>query len=375
MGKNEQVNYSQSIRVSNSQSTSQVDNSQSACQVDNSQSTRVDNSQSTARLGNSQSTQVYNSQSTSQLDNGQSTRVNNSQSTSQVDKSQSTVVDNSQFTSQVENSQSTQVDNNQPTSQVCPEMDKLAEEAVAYCQENNISNPSEILRVIQNKFVKGRNLQQVTVFMFPCFHSMNAYINLPFLITGLSILQNGKLPRFLEEEILEEIFSTSSKPNSAIQHLQNGLKCLGIHQIGCQLPMFLHLLRRNPDHMLTVKQLVHLLKPEFSPEGSNSRSLENKVYAAFVKYMREVASGRRHGLSLSSILTFVTGTDEEPVLGFHIHPSIQFHEVQDSFLPSANTCIGCLRLPRPALNVQLPATEVLFSLYDMAFLNTFFGTK
>lgn len=70
MGKNEQVNYSQSIRVSNSQSTSQVDNSQSACQVDNSQSTRVDNSQSTARLGNSQSTQVYNSQSTSQLDNG-----------------------------------------------------------------------------------------------------------------------------------------------------------------------------------------------------------------------------------------------------------------------------------------------------------------
>ena len=54
--------------------------------------------------------------------------------------------------------------------------------------------------------------------------------------------------------------------------------------------MFLHLLRRNPDHKLTVKQLVNLLKPEFSPEGSNSRSLENKVYAAFVKYMREVAS-------------------------------------------------------------------------------------
>ena len=48
---------------------------------------------------------------------------------------------------------------NNSTSQVCPEMDKLAEEAVAYCQENDISNPSEILRVIQNKFVKGRNLE------------------------------------------------------------------------------------------------------------------------------------------------------------------------------------------------------------------------
>lgn len=75
---------------------------------------------------------------------------------------------------------------------------------------------------------------------------------------------------------------------------------------------------------------------------------------------------RSHGLSLANILTFVTGTDEEPVLGFHIHPSIQFHEVQDSFLPSASTCIGCLRLPE---------TEKLFSFYDMAFLNTFFGTK
>lgn len=38
-------------------------------------------------------------------------------------------------------------------------MDKLAEEAVAYCQESNISNPSEMLRVNQNKFVKGRNLE------------------------------------------------------------------------------------------------------------------------------------------------------------------------------------------------------------------------
>lgn len=125
MGENEQVNYSQSTRVYNSQPTSQVDNRQFTSQVDN-----------------SQSTPVYNSQSTSQVENSQSTQV-----------------DNSQFTSQIENRQSTQVDNSQPTSKVCPEMDKLAEEAVAYCQENDISNPSEILRVIQNKFVKGRNLE------------------------------------------------------------------------------------------------------------------------------------------------------------------------------------------------------------------------
>ena len=141
MGENEQENCGQSTRVYNSQSTSQVDNSQY---------TQVDNSQSTSQVDNSQYTQVDNSQSTSQVDNSQST---------QLDNSQSTRVDNSQFTSQVEYSQSTQVDNSQPTSQVCPEMDKLAEEAVTYCQENNISNPSEILRVIQNKFSQRKNLE------------------------------------------------------------------------------------------------------------------------------------------------------------------------------------------------------------------------
>ncbi|CAH3133405.1 unnamed protein product [Pocillopora meandrina] len=52
------------------------------------------------------------------------------------------------------------------------------------------------------------------------------------------------------------------------------IKCLGntpgecsytsFSQIGCRLPMFLHLPRRNPDHKLTVKQLVQFLRPEFS---------------------------------------------------------------------------------------------------------------
>ena len=92
---------------------------------------------------------------------GENEQVNNSQSTPQVESSQSTPqVENSQSTPQIEKSQFTPpVENSQCTSQVCPEMDKLAEEAVAYCQENDISNPSEILRVIQNKFVKGRNLE------------------------------------------------------------------------------------------------------------------------------------------------------------------------------------------------------------------------
>ena len=49
---------------------------------------------------------------------------------------------------------------------------------------------------------------------------MNAFINVPFLITGINILENEKMPHFLEEDILQEIFLISPmSPNSAIQHL------------------------------------------------------------------------------------------------------------------------------------------------------------
>lgn len=44
------------------------------------------------------------------------------------------------------------------------------------------------------------------------------------------------MPHFLEEDVLHDIFSSSlTPPNSAIQHLRNGLKCLGIHQVGVDI--------------------------------------------------------------------------------------------------------------------------------------------
>jgi len=87
------------------------------------------------------------------------------------------------------------------------------------------------------------------------------------------------------------------------------------------------------------------------------------------------AGGRRAGITLGSILQFATGTDEEPVLGFGIQPSLYFHEVDQSFLPTANVCVNCLKLPRPSPARPLPDTDTLFKLYDLAFANTYFGIK
>ena len=60
------------------------------------------------------------------------------------------------------------------------------------------------------------------------------------------------------------------------------------------------------------------------------------MYALFVKYVREVSSGRRDGITLSSVLEFVTGVSEEPVLGFVLHPSIKFALCEESSKVNVN---------------------------------------
>lgn len=87
------------------------------------------------------------------------------------------------------------------------------------------------------------------------------------------------------------------------------------------------------------------------------------------------SGGRRNSMTLAHILQFTTGAEEEPALGFTINPSIGFTEAANAtcFLPTANTCICCLKLPHATNQIPLPTSQHLFSLYDLAFSNAFFG--
>ena len=87
-------------------------------------------------------------------------------------------------------------------------------------------------------------------------------------------------------------------------------------------PSFIHLLRTNTQK-LNVRALTHLLKANFSESGSNALSFEKNAYSAFVRYIRQAASGRRV-VVLENILEYVTGATEEPSLGFAIQPCIEF---------------------------------------------------
>ena len=179
---------------------------------------------------------------------------------------------------------------------------------------------------------------------------------------ALSTLQNGSVPRFLREDHLQTLFSSQEPSNPCIAKLQIGFKNLGLFQIGNAIPNFLHLFRPSQSCAMSRRMLMTLLLPIFSEEGSNVRCFETEIYQLFSKYTRLAASGQRGAITLGHILQFVTGSDEEPPLGFRVAPSIEFVQATSHstnphtacpFLPTANICANTLYLPRRTNEEQL----------------------
>ena len=214
------------------------------------------------------------------------------------------------------------------------------------------------------------------------------------IMVGVAMLRNGQMPAFIIDSILQELLSPNKSSNHCVRAMQAGLEMLGMLSAIRQLPMLIHLLRPESQHKVNVPRLLQTLKPKFSEEGSNALKHEKEVYQFFVRYVREVASGRRscgeRHLELCHILEFLTGASEEPVLGFGMNPSIEFvlpliRNGQDSTVqageqtarasvtPTAHTCANILSLPRATHEFQLPPQEKLFEMYDLAFSQPFFG--
>jgi hypothetical protein len=51
----------------------------------------------------------------------------------------------------------------------------------------------------------------------------------------LSIIQNGKIPTFIDGEIKEKVFSAEGTNEACISELQQGLKKVGIYQVSLEL--------------------------------------------------------------------------------------------------------------------------------------------
>ena len=141
------------------------------------------------------------------------------------------------------------------------------------------------------------------------------------IMIGIAFLQNGQLPTFMPPNVIESLISPTEDP--CISKLKQGLDIFGLPRIMEKFPVLLNLLRHN-NQTLSAKMVLKLFPPAFSEEGSSKYLKEKALYALFVKYVRQVASGRRAPITLSSLLVFATCASEEPPLGFFVHPSITF---------------------------------------------------
>ena len=71
---------------------------------------------------------------------------------------------------------------------------------------------------------------------------------------------------------------------------------------------------------------------------------------------------------MENILQFSTASKNEPVLGYAVTPRTEFAL---SLFPTANMCINKLTL---VIGDKLPADqEIMFNVFDLAFLNSHFG--
>ena len=74
---------------------------------------------------------------------------------------------------------------------------------------------------------------------------------------------------------------------------------------------------------------------------------------------------------MGDIMKFVTGSENKPVLGYGMKPTVCFNENVLSCLPTSNTCINRMTL---AIGDNVPEDKVqMFAYFDYAFVNNYFG--
>ncbi|KAH3793471.1 hypothetical protein DPMN_146982 [Dreissena polymorpha] len=104
------------------------------------------------------------------------------------------------------------------------------------------------------------------------------------------------MPVFLKPELLEEVFDVAEPVSSAIYHLRQSLNVLGLFDLFGGLPELKYLL--SPSNVpLTMKRVLHMLKPLFFEERSNANRYVKDVYQMFIKYFRELSGTTMAGMS------------------------------------------------------------------------------
>ncbi|XP_051976561.1 G2/M phase-specific E3 ubiquitin-protein ligase-like [Xyrauchen texanus] len=107
-------------------------------------------------------------------------------------------------------------------------------------------------------------------------------------------------------------------------------------------PLFTH-----KEGQLTRLSFRALFKVVWSEEGSNRREAEEDTMFSWECLLSSIEE-KRVQLTFEDLLTFVTGADAVPPLGFPQQPEIQFYDQEGELkrFPYASTCSTVLYLPR-----------------------------
>ncbi|CAB4025573.1 G2 M phase-specific E3 ubiquitin- ligase [Paramuricea clavata] len=229
---------------------------------------------------------------------------------------------------------------------------------------------SNMLRLIKEKLCVENKEEGGFVLVDNVTARTNRFYYGAGIIFGYSLLQGGPLPCFFSERQLQTFFTEDQEKTEMEEQFVQGIASFGLPLLVKWRRCLLFLFRQSAVSPLTYPRLVRLLNPNFSEVGSNRRMLEEKAYRYLLKYMKEVAAGRRGSIKLEHILMFATCCENEPVLGYGLSPRIEFVYAK-SPLPTANTCINKMSL---VIGGELPNDEErMFEFFDIAFVNTHFG--
>ena len=154
-------------------------------------------------------------------------------------------------------------------------------------------------------------------------HLMEDYFYVGVMV-GISLIQGGIVPYIFNEEALNQIFDFETVNNEVIYEVLRGMDEFKLKEVFKNFPVLKNIFYKSITFKLNPKFLLDTIKAKFSSEGSTVYSREKKIYTLFVRYLREVASGRRGNITLGDILQFVTGCEDMPLLGFSEQPTMKF---------------------------------------------------
>ncbi|GLV46208.1 hypothetical protein CBL_09997 [Carabus blaptoides fortunei] len=102
--------------------------------------------------------------------------------------------------------------------------------------------------------------------------------------------------------------------------------------------------REDWNYEEVIQQIKIHLKVHFSLQGTQKYISENRIISFWRDYLQR-CEDMEISVTLANILSFVTGANREPPLGFPTSPIIIFIHEKDSKYPKANTCSLTLYLP------------------------------